>query len=147
MLRFLVVLSLAIFLGACTSNKPVANFGTIDDGYSSTKKKDKTTNINEIEDLDVAIPLHIQLNQVPGVSVRGQGPSASVRIRGGTNSFFADTEPLFVLDGQPLGGGYSELYASVNIVDIDKISVLKDAAASMYGTRGANGVIVVRTKR
>ena len=84
--------------------------------------------------------------QVPGlqaVSASGQpGSTASIRIRG-IGSVSASSNPLFVVDGIPFDGNIN----SISPNDIESISVLKDAtASSLYGSRGANGIIVITTK-
>ncbi len=68
----------------------------------------------------------------------------SIRIRGG-NSIQGGNEPLYVIDGYPL---YNESGPSINPNDIESMEILKDAsAAAIYGSRGANGVIIITTKR
>lgn len=84
---------------------------------------------------------------VAGVQVQssnGQpGTSATVRIRG-IGSINAGTDPLYVVDGIPFDGDLS----SINTADIESITVLKDAASTaLYGARGANGIIMVTTKK
>ncbi|MFN1219563.1 SusC/RagA family TonB-linked outer membrane protein [Chryseobacterium kwangjuense] len=84
--------------------------------------------------------------QVPGVqavSASGQpGATASVRIRG-VGSVSASSDPLYVVDGIPFDGNIN----SISPNDIESISVLKDAtASSLYGSRGANGIIIITTK-
>ncbi len=86
--------------------------------------------------------------QVPGLSVSsgngqpGFAPSISIR---GIGSINGDTRPLFVIDGTPVD---SFDFRGINPNDIDNISILKDAAASgAYGNRGANGVILITTKK
>ncbi|MEL7148328.1 MAG: SusC/RagA family TonB-linked outer membrane protein, partial [Bacteroidota bacterium] len=85
------------------------------------------------------------------------GQAQSIRIRG-TTSITATNEPLYVVDGVPMvsesnsqlftGGYNSNSMADLNPADIETISVLKDAAATaIYGSRGANGVILITTKR
>lgn len=70
------------------------------------------------------------------------GASATVRIRG-IGSMSSSNAPLYVVDGVPYDGDMS----SINPQDIESLSVLKDAAAnSIYGARGANGVILITTK-
>lgn len=86
--------------------------------------------------------------QVPGLNIStgsGQpGSSNTSVILRGLGSINGNTEPLFVIDGVPMG---SANFRSINPNDIEKIDVLKDAGAtSIYGNRGANGVIVVTTK-
>ncbi len=85
--------------------------------------------------------------QVAGVQIinsNGQpGTSASVRIRG-IGSMSASNSPLYVIDGVPYDGDMS----AINSNDIESLTVLKDAAASaIYGARGANGVIIITTKK
>ena len=89
------------------------------------------------------------------------GAGAQIRIRGGT-SISASNEPLYVIDGVPINnvetenagigiGGSPPLPRSpltlINPSDIASISILKDAAASIYGTRAANGVVLIETKK
>jgi TonB-dependent SusC/RagA subfamily outer membrane receptor len=83
-----------------------------------------------------------------GVEVtRTAGGGISVRIRGAT-SFNASTEPLYVVDGMPIHAGPGGGLTGINPYDIASIEVLKDAASTaMYGVRGGNGVIVIKTKR
>ncbi len=71
----------------------------------------------------------------------------AVRIRGAT-SFNASTQPLYVVDGIPMQPGPNGSLTGINPYDIESIQVLKDAAdTAIYGMRGANGVIVIKTKR
>jgi len=83
----------------------------------------------------------------PGVQVSGAtgqpGSSAAIRIRG-IGSVNASSAPLYVVDGVPFDGSIN----SINSEDIENISILKDAAsASLFGARGANGVIMITTKK
>src|SRR5258705_7208063 len=84
----------------------------------------------------------------PGVEVtRTPDGGIAVRIRGAT-SFSGTTEPLYVVDGIAIQAGPGGSLAGINPHDIESIRVLKDAAdTAMYGMRGANGVIVIKTKR
>lgn len=82
-----------------------------------------------------------------GVQVTGgtgqPGSSANIRIRG-IGSVNASSAPLYVVDGAPYDGDLS----SINTNDIESITVLKDAtSAALYGARGANGVIIITTKK
>lgn len=71
------------------------------------------------------------------------GAGADIRIRG-FGSLYADSGPLFVVDGVPFSGNLS----SINAADIESVTILKDAtAAALYGSRAAGGVIVITTKR
>ena len=86
--------------------------------------------------------------RVAGVVVsRAQDGGIAVRIRGAT-SFYGNNEPLYVLDGIAITAGPGGSLTGVNPYDIESIKVLKSATeTAMYGSRGANGVIVIRTKR
>ena len=85
---------------------------------------------------------------VPGLQLRGTSGApgagnASINIRG-ISSLYSDTEPLIIVDGAP----YSASLSNIPAEDIESVSVLKDAAsAALYGARGANGVIIITTKK
>ena len=74
----------------------------------------------------------------PGVQVRGN----DIFIRGGSNSINLSTEALLILDGMEVDGGN---LATTLTIDIKSISVLKGPSAAIYGSRGANGVVIVET--
>src|SRR6266516_2111980 len=86
-------------------------------------------------------------SHVPGVWInRTPDGGIAVRIRGQT-SINANTEPLYVIDGQTVQTGPGGALVGINPHDISSIEVLKDAASlAFYGVRGANGVIVIKTK-
>ncbi|GAA4807169.1 TonB-dependent receptor [Olivibacter ginsenosidimutans] len=119
-------------------------------GYQAERKKDLTgavavVAVKDIQDIPAGNPMKALQGRVPGVFVNTDGSpagNASVRIRGiGT---LGNTDPLYVIDGVPTTRGLQEL----NQNDIASIQVLKDAsAASIYGSRAGNGVIIVTTKR
>ncbi len=95
-------------------------------------------------------PIEKQLmNRSPGVWVgRAEDGSLAVRIRGGSSSLHGSNEPLYILDGVPYQPGPGGSLSGLNPYDIESIRVLKDAVdLTMYGSRGANGVIVIKTKR
>jgi TonB-dependent SusC/RagA subfamily outer membrane receptor len=81
------------------------------------------------------------------VTSRTSGGGLSVRIRG-VGSFFSSNEPLYVIDDVPVNLGDGATLRAINPRDIASIEVIKDPAGlALYGVRGANGVIVIRTKR
>ena len=84
----------------------------------------------------------------PGVWItRASDGSLRIRIRG-TTTLMGNQEPLYVLDGSPLQSGPGGNLTGIVPADIESIEVLKDAiATSLYGIRGANGVILIKTKR
>lgn len=90
----------------------------------------------------------VLMGRVPGVLVeRLPNGGVAIRIRGAA-SFHASTQPLYVLDGIPIQPGPNGGLTGLNPHDIESIQVLKDAAdTAIYGIRGANGVIVIKTKR
>ncbi len=119
-------------------------------GYNTQRKVDVTGAISAIDINDMAKqnennPIKALQGRVPGVNISADGGpsgSATVRIRGvGTLN---NNDPLYIIDGVPTKGGMHEL----NPGDIESIQILKDAAsASIYGSRAANGVIIITTKR
>lgn len=61
-------------------------------------------------------------------------------------SFHANTEPLYVVDGQRLGRSYARVASQVPVTDITSIKVVKGSEASIYGVQGGNGIIEITTK-
>lgn len=119
-------------------------------GYQSVKKADLTGAVSVVstEALETTPdpdPMRALQGKVPGMTITGNGsPSGtgSVRIRG-IGSFNASQDPLFIIDGVPTTATLN----SLNMNDIESMQVLKDAAsASIYGSRAANGVIIITTK-
>lgn len=120
-------------------------------GYGSQKRRDLTGSVgslngDQIRDmpyLSVEQTLQGRLSGVQVIPASGKpGGAISVRIRG--TGTINDSEPLYVIDGFPVSGGIS----AFNVDDIASIDVLKDAsAAAIYGARGANGVVIITTKR
>ena len=121
-------------------------------GYGVVKKKDLTGSVGQIsagsmKDLKVSHPTQAMAGQLAGVQVQqvggSPGQAATIRVRG-AGSISASSSPLYVVDGFPLG---EQNLNSVNPNDIESIEVLKDAsAAAIYGSRAANGVVLVTTK-
>ncbi len=90
----------------------------------------------------------VLMGRYPGVWVsRTASGGVSVRIRGAA-SFYASSEPLYVIDGIPIQAGPGGSLSGISPYDIQSIKVLKDPTdTALYGIRGANGVIVITTKR
>ena len=81
--------------------------------------------------------------------VIGRAPDGSptVRIRGGSSSMYGNNAPLYIVDGVPFSPSAEGGLSGINPYDIESIRVLKEAAdLTMYGVRGANGVIVIKTR-
>lgn len=121
-------------------------------GYGTARKRDLTGSVASISTKDLEKTPLIRADQMLQGRVSGlqftqtdgqPGSVTSIRIRG-TNSINSGNEPLYVIDGF---AGVGDL-ASINPGDIQSIEVLKDASATaIYGSRGANGVILITTKK
>ena len=146
---FSLLLITGLLLGtlACNSSRTTAYQGrTVNNGYTEINARNSTGAVNQIDNPDLTRTLADHLRSVAGVSVSGEGVNARVRIRGGVNSFNSNTEPLYVVDGMSFQD-FGSLFSAVNVADIKSITVLKDESqTSIYGTRGMNGVIVIKTK-
>ncbi|HPG08872.1 MAG TPA: TonB-dependent receptor plug domain-containing protein [Saprospiraceae bacterium] len=91
-----------------------------------------------------SIPLDVQLQKVPGITVQGEGANARIRVRGSA-SFLGDSEPLFVVNGVPVYGGFRDVFSMVNTAQLKSINVLRNPSdTGIYGTRGANGVVEIK---
>jgi len=87
------------------------------------------------------------LARVPGLTIERAADGHSKLVLRGRNTILGDDEALFVVNGIPLGPAVSGNLAAVDIHDIETVQVLRDAVATAaYGIRGANGVIIIRTK-
>ncbi len=143
-------------------------------GFGEREKKALGYSVQQVEGDKIAQTKETHLvnalqGQIAGVQIQGSqstlGGSSRITIRG-ANSFLGDNQPLFVVDGVPIGnsdfssnsqqrgfGGataydYGNAISDINPADIESMSVLKGAAATaIYGVRGANGVIVITTKK
>ena len=132
---------LAALLAGCSHTKKVPG------GVGPSVRQDAVTS----EDIarSPGQPIEQQLMaKVPGIVVsRTPSGDVAILIRGGTSAF-GNNEPLYIVDGvavQPASGGG---LSGISPYDIASIQVLKDPASlAMYGSRGANGVIIIKTKR
>jgi len=140
-------------------------------GYGTVKKRDLTGSVASIGSAEIKAQPVSGLNQalqgrVSGVQVtqssNAAGGGVQVRVRGG-NSISASNEPLYVIDGFPVtnptpaqglnsgntrSDAFPNVLATLNPNDIESMEVLKDASATaIYGSRGANGVVLITTKR
>lgn len=142
----------------------VPNLNSLDEvvvvGYGSINKSSLTANISKVDGQDIAnIPVpnfqETLQGRLAGVFVADAsgklGDGVKVRIRG-TSSISAGNDPLYIIDGIPVTSSgsidNSNPMAMLNMRDIATINVLKDAAAaSIYGARGSNGVVVITTNK
>lgn len=122
-------------------------------GYGTQKKSHLSGSISKVvnESLDQIATARVDdalVGQVSGVNIQATNPEAgeapTIRIRG-VGSINASSNPLLVIDGVPVD---IEFFGNINMNDVESIEVLKDAASSaIYGSQGANGVIMVTTKQ
>ncbi|MDA0974260.1 MAG: TonB-dependent receptor plug domain-containing protein, partial [Bacteroidetes bacterium] len=129
-------------------------------GYGTSKKEDLTGSAVVVTSKDfgkgnITTPEQLVSGKVSGIQITSNdgapGSGSRIRIRGGS-SLNASNDPLIVIDGVPVDNGSisgaSNPLSLINPQDIESFVVLKDAsAAAIYGSRGANGVILVTTKR
>ncbi len=122
-------------------------------GYGEVQRKDLTgsvgsVNMEELQKAPVASAIEALAGRVAGVQVSSASgkPGANINIVvRGANSLTQDNSPLYVIDGFPTEDSNG---ATLNPSDIESIEVLKDASATaIYGARGANGVVIITTKR
>lgn len=152
------------FVGYQTKTVTVGNQSTVDvalasdvvavsevvvTGYSSQRKRDITGAVGVVETTKLkAVPTGNVTNQLQGrtsgVTVIGDGrPGSTARLRIRGFSSFENNDPLYIVDGVP-----TQNIDNLNPNDVESMSVLKDAgAASVYGSRASNGVIVITTKK
>ena len=121
-------------------------------GYGAQQRRDITGSVTsvsarEIQELPVTDPGEALQGRAAGVValIEGNRPGQGVTMRiRGRRSLTADNDPLFVVDGIPLEGALN----TINPRDIESMQVLKDASATaIYGSRGANGVVLITTGR
>lgn len=121
-------------------------------GYGVVRKRDLTGSVasvkgDKLQEVAATNPLNALQGRAAGISVMQTnatpGGDTSIRIRG-NRSLKADNSPLYVIDGIPIVGGLNEISTS----DVESMEILKDASATaIYGSRGANGVILITTKK
>jgi len=126
-------------------------------GYGTRKKGDLTGTINSLSGKEIVAAEATNVEEamqgrLPGVDISRSsskpGADFSINIRG-INTLNGNAQPLYVIDGAPVGnlGGVNPIN-DINPADIERIDVLKDASSTaIYGSRGANGVVLVTTKR
>ena len=151
------ILSCAMTLAGCHAYPggpvlPKPKEGEVDVGYGSQSKRDVAAAVDRVEGdkLMESSPRSVSdmlVGRFAGVDVyQLANGGTSIRIRG-SRSLKAEQEPLIVVDGMPQHNGTTSL-SDLNPHDIKSIEVLKDAAATtVFGSRGANGVILISTKK
>ncbi len=139
--------SINVNMAAGNSLQEVVIIGNVNSTKEKSSSATFTLSAETIEARPNASFVQTLSGQVPGLNIStasGQpGANSTVRIRG-VSSINGDTEPLFIIDGAPVD---QDNFRSLNPNEIASVSVLKDAGATaIYGNRGANGVIIIKTK-
>ncbi len=148
-------LVIALLSMGCSSSGSTLKEDTDEDevsvGYGTQDRKTLTGSVSHVEADDVSRPIarvEEMLERIPGVRlVRSAGGGISVRIRGAT-SIYGSNDPLYVVDGMTIDVDPGQGLYWLDPVDVETIDVLKDASATaIYGSRGAGGVVIIKTRR
>jgi TonB-dependent SusC/RagA subfamily outer membrane receptor len=153
-MKKLIILLIASLLYYSCTNKPSfsGNYdynknNIVDDGFTKKDRRSSSSSAKSLKIDDENATLENYLRQVSGLSVTGSGYNATVTVRG-VKMMYGASEALFVVDGVPLSGGLGQVQGLVQVRDIGSLTVLKDGSATaLYGNRGGNGVIVIKTKK
>ena len=119
----------------------------VDLGYGKVRRKDVTSSVSKVSVDEKTVTSYSDMGsylmgRVPGLTVTKTGNGYRYSIRS-SDTIYGNTEPLFVVDGVTVDD-----ISYLNPSDVDHVEVLKDAAsASIYGTQGGNGVILITTKK
>lgn len=157
--RVMRTLLLSLTLGAAAACHPSTletprpvSADSVDLGYTTVERAQaassaRTLSVAELGRLRVKRVEELLAGRVPGVRViPTRNGGFTIRVRG-PNTLGGNEEPLFVIDGMPITLAPGEGLTWLNPADIERIDVLKDAVdTSLYGVRGANGVVVIRTR-
>lgn len=127
---------LLILLISCS---PKANQGTAN-RYISSEEKQANEFSGSAEDR-----LAFLLRKESGIIVSQSGNTYKVRIRGGANTINLESGPLFMVNGMPMGAGFNNAAEAIAGQKIKSLKVLKGQEASIYGARGAGGVVEIKT--
>lgn len=121
---------------------PVQEDEYVDVGYGKVRRDELTTSVGSVSKKKINQPYYTDIysmiqGEVPGVTVTGN----RIIIRG-IHTLNASTDPLFVVDGVIVSS-----ISHINPMDVESIDILKGASAAIYGVNGANGVILINTKK
>ena len=136
---------LAALANACQGPLPNPDLTAVP---KSASAPERSVTDSVLGDAPIARAEELLEGRFPGVVLsRLPNGGLAVRIRG-TNSLLGSNEPLYVVDGMAIEPGPGGALFGINPGDIEKITILKDVGSTaLYGVRGANGVVVITTKR
>ena len=143
-MKKILFIAMVAVLTACGTSRKTGGLNAdkaVEIGYGEEVQRNLSEPVAEV-DLPEKVTTYRDIYEMirgkcPGVQVLGD----RIVIRG-VSTMNSGTDPLFILDGTPVSN-----ISSINPNDVQSISVLKDSAAAIYGSRGANGVIVITTKK
>lgn len=144
-MKRLLLIPALVLVAACgtTSSTPREMEDPVNVGYTTVDRKNLTTSVSVVKTENSLTPYRNIYEMIQGRCAGVDVDGTKVTIRG-VNSINSSTDPLFVVDGVPQSGGVS--WISPN--DVQSITVLKDAAScAIYGSQGANGVILIDLKK
>lgn len=145
-----LLISAVMIFTACAGSRNTGNSGKypsgeyVDNGYEIRAAEDvnqSNITVNPNKNNPSNLTLNQMLQRLPGVRLEGGG----VSVDGASGSFMSDTRALFVVNGRAIGTDLTSVTAIVDPKKVVSMSVLKGADATIYGSRGSNGVILIRT--
>ncbi|MBR5384880.1 MAG: TonB-dependent receptor plug domain-containing protein [Bacteroidales bacterium] len=152
-LQHILVAATAVLLsGSCGTQKASLATETtpygeemVNIGYGEVKRKSITSSVSKVTIDENVIGTYNNIfeyleGRVPGVYIDNKSNPPRVLIRG-ISSIYGSTDPLYVVDGMVTSD-----ISMINPNDIKSVEILKDSAAAIYGSRGANGVILITTR-
>jgi TonB-dependent SusC/RagA subfamily outer membrane receptor len=152
-LQHILVAATAVLLsGSCGTQKAslateTTSYGEemVNIGYGEVKRKSITSSVSKVTIDENVIGTYNNIfeyleGRVPGVYIDNKSNPPRVLIRG-ISSIYGSTDPLYVVDGMVTSD-----ISMINPNDIKSVEILKDSAAAIYGSRGANGVILITTR-
>lgn len=152
-LQHILVAATAVLLsGSCGTQKASLATETtpygeemVNIGYGEVKRKNITSSVSKVTIDENVIGTYNNIfeyleGRVPGVYIDNKSNPPRVLIRG-ISSIYGSTDPLYVVDGMVTSD-----ISMINPNDIKSVEILKDSAAAIYGSRGANGVILITTR-
>jgi TonB-dependent SusC/RagA subfamily outer membrane receptor len=149
----LVLIGLSVLVVAACGQQRAAvgsfsSYGeeSVNVGYGSIKRKNLTTSVSKLKMSETEMSSYTNIGEyiagrVPGVQVTKTGGSYKYIIRG-VNTIYGSNDPLFIVDGMEVAD-----IDYINPREVKSVEVLKDASSSIYGSRGACGVIIITTRR
>ncbi|MBT8400737.1 MAG: TonB-dependent receptor plug domain-containing protein [Rhodothermia bacterium] len=154
---YIAAISITVAFLGCASSESTQSGNAADEvevgiGYGTQSQADISGSVTTISADSVqrtrpaSTVAELLRGRVSGVRVTQEGDGLRIQIRG-RSSIYGNADPLYVVDDVPIAPGPGGVVSFLNPNDIESITVLKDAASTaIYGSRGANGVILIKTK-